>query len=105
MYTYVLLHVRLFVSESDEERHGARLRLYLYITHLNSAHKLRLERNGTFTPLATHFQGKRLNSPNDLVFGPGGDLYFTDPPYGLNGKEDDPLRCVDPRVLVCAWCV
>ena len=31
-----------------------------------------------------------MNSPNDLVFGPGGDLYFTDPPYGLNGKEDDP---------------
>lgn len=52
----------------------------------------RLERNGTFTPLATHYQGKRLNSPNDLVFGPGGDLYFTDPPYGLNGKEGDPLR-------------
>ncbi len=52
----------------------------------------RLEANGSFTPLATHYQGKRLNSPNDLVFGPGGDLYFTDPPYGLNGKEEDPAR-------------
>lgn len=50
----------------------------------------RLEMNGTFTPLATHYKGRKLNSPNDLVFGPGGDLYFTDPPYGLNGKEDDP---------------
>jgi len=53
---------------------------------------IRLEKNGTFTPLATHYQGKRLNSPNDLVMSPWGDLYFTDPPYGLNGKEKDPLR-------------
>lgn len=54
----------------------------------------RLEENGTFTALATHYQGQRLNSPNDLVYGPGGDLYFTDPPYGLNGKEEDPSRYV-----------
>lgn len=52
----------------------------------------RLEANGSFTPLATHYQGRRLNSPNDLVFGPGGDLYFTDPPYGLNGLDADPAR-------------
>ena len=39
----------------------------------------------TKTPLADHYQGKRFNSPNDLVFHPNGDLYFTDPPYGLDG--------------------
>ncbi|GAB5035018.1 gluconolactonase [Nannochloropsis oceanica] len=52
----------------------------------------RLETNGTFTPLATHYKGRKLNSPNDLVFGPGGDLYFTDPPYGLNGIDGDSER-------------
>lgn len=44
------------------------------------------------TPIATHYQGQRLNSPNDLVFAPNGDLFFTDPSYGLNGKEQDPAR-------------
>ncbi|MCW3091131.1 MAG: Gluconolactonase [Ferruginibacter sp.] len=42
-----------------------------------------------FVSLADKFQGKRLNSPNDAVYHPNGDLYFTDPPYGLgNGIED-----------------
>ena len=38
--------------------------------------------DGAVTPLATHFQGKQLNSPNDIVCSAGGDIYFTDPPYG-----------------------
>jgi len=50
----------------------------------------RLESNGTRVPLATHFRGQPLNSPNDAVFSPEGHLWFTDPPYGLNGKEGDP---------------
>jgi len=40
----------------------------------------------TFTKLATHYQGKRLNSPNDGAFKSNGDLYFTDPPYGQMRK-------------------
>ena len=40
-------------------------------------------RTGKFTTLADKYEGKRLNSPNDLVFKSNGDLYFTDPPYGL----------------------
>lgn len=43
----------------------------------------RREADGSFTTLADRYDGKRLNSPNDLVYGPNGDLYFTDPPYGL----------------------
>jgi len=43
----------------------------------------RLEKDGRFTTLADRYQGKRFNSPNDAVFKSGGDLYFTDPPYGL----------------------
>jgi gluconolactonase len=53
----------------------------------------RLEADGkTFTPLAERYQGKRFNSPNDLTFHPNGDLYFTDPPYGLPKGMDDPGR-------------
>src|SRR6185295_7691717 len=43
--------------------------------------------DGKFVVLAEKYDGKRLNSPNDLVFHPNGDLYFTDPPYGLDGAN------------------
>ena len=46
------------------------------------------EDNFTKTILAGSFQGKRFNSPNDLIFKSNGDLYFTDPPYGLEGQDD-----------------
>ena len=48
--------------------------------------------NGTWTPLADKYDGKRLNSPNDLVFHSSGALYFTDPPYGLPKRWDDPAK-------------
>lgn len=50
----------------------------------------RLESNGTITPLAQRYDGRRINSPNDLVFKSNGDLYFTDPPFGLPKVFDDP---------------
>lgn len=43
-----------------------------------------------YEPLADAFDGKRFNSPNDAVFHKNGDLYFTDPPYGLTQKMQDP---------------
>lgn len=46
----------------------------------------------TFTTLADRYDGKRFNSPNDLVFHSNGDLYFTDPPYGLEKGPNDPRR-------------
>ena len=52
----------------------------------------RREADGTMVPLATQFEGKRLNSPNDLVFDDKGALYFTDPPYGLPGTFKDPTK-------------
>jgi gluconolactonase len=56
----------------------------------------RLERDGSKTTLAGRYQGKRLNSPNDLVFRSNGDLYFTDPPYGLpTQSDDDPAKELD----------
>jgi gluconolactonase len=48
----------------------------------------RLEKDGSFTTLADRSRGKRFNSPNDAVFKSNGDLYFTDPPYGLATEEE-----------------
>jgi gluconolactonase len=52
----------------------------------------RLEKDGKWTPLADRYEGKRFNSPNDLVFDSRGNLFFTDPAYGLEGKLDDPKK-------------
>jgi gluconolactonase len=52
----------------------------------------RLEQDGKFTTLADRYMGKRFNSPNDGVFKSNGDLYFTDPPYGLIGQNKDPAK-------------
>jgi gluconolactonase len=49
----------------------------------------RLERTGQITVLADRYDGKRLNSPNDLVYRSDGTLYFTDPPFGLPKAFDD----------------
>lgn len=48
-----------------------------------------LDASGQKTILVDHFQGKRFNSPNDLVYARDGSLYFTDPPYGLATQQDD----------------
>jgi gluconolactonase len=53
---------------------------------------LRVEPHGNTTVLADTFQGKRLNSPNDLVYRSDGTLYFTDPPFGLPEDFDDPKK-------------
>lgn len=43
-------------------------------------------------PFFQNADGKRLNSPNDLVFAADGSFYFTDPPYGLKGGDKDPAK-------------
>jgi gluconolactonase len=53
---------------------------------------VRLEKTGAVTVLADRYQGKRLNSPNDLVYRSDGALYFTDPPFGLPKFGDDPRK-------------
>ncbi|MCB1212083.1 MAG: SMP-30/gluconolactonase/LRE family protein, partial [Verrucomicrobiales bacterium] len=46
----------------------------------------RLEKDGTFTTIADRYEGKRFNSPNDLVIAKDGSIFFTDPPYGMKGN-------------------
>ncbi|GIV60729.1 SMP-30/gluconolactonase/LRE family protein [Rhodocaloribacter litoris] len=50
------------------------------------------ETNYTRVTLAGGYEGRRFNSPNDLVFHSGGDLYFTDPPFGLRHQDADPAK-------------
>jgi len=51
--------------------------------------------DGKFVTLVDKYMGKRLNSPNDLAFKSNGDLYFTDPPYGLPKIMEDPGKELD----------
>jgi gluconolactonase len=53
---------------------------------------IRIEKDGSETVLADKFEGKRLNSPNDLVYRSDGTLFFTDPPFGLPKFFDDPRK-------------
>ena len=53
---------------------------------------VRLEKNGKRTVLVSRYEGKRLNSPNDLVVKSDGALYFTDPTAGLRQQDKDPKR-------------
>lgn len=48
--------------------------------------------NGKFTAIADRYEGKRFNSPNDLVVRKNGEIYFTDPAYGLEGINQSPLK-------------
>ena len=57
--------------------------------------KLKDWNNNEFVPLATSFNNKLLNSPNDLVYNSNKDLFFTDPPYGLKGGDNDKLKELD----------
>jgi gluconolactonase len=66
----------------------------------------RTEHDGTITTLASHFEGKRLNSPNDVVVKSDGSIWFTDPSYGIlsdyEGERADPqMDChvyrIDPQ--------
>lgn len=52
----------------------------------------RLNDDGTFEPLIDYYAGRRFNSPNDLTLAYNGNLYFTDPPYGLEGGNQSPLK-------------
>jgi len=47
----------------------------------------RTEPDGTVIPLATHFEGQRLNSPNDVVCKRDGTIYFSDPPYAVKPAD------------------
>ena len=59
-----------------------------------------LENPGEFETVVDRFKGKRFHSPNDLILTENNTLYFTDPPYGLNGDKDS-LRELDFNGVFC----
>jgi len=61
----------------------------------------RLEKTGFLTLLADRYEGKRLNSPNDLVYRSDGVLFFTDPPFGLPQFYDDPRKELPDSGVFC----
>ncbi len=55
----------------------------------------RVDADGTRSVVVEQYEGGQLNSPNDAVYASDGSLYFTDPPYGLEGLEESPDRELD----------
>jgi gluconolactonase len=64
----------------------------VYLAQHGGRQIVRIGPDRSLTPVVSTFEGKRFNSPNDLVFAKDGALYFTDPPYGLAKQDDDPAK-------------
>ena len=65
---------------------------YVLLCQHTNRRIVRVAKDLQITPYIEKFQGKRFNSPNDLVYRSDGSLYFTDPPYGLLKGDDDPAK-------------
>jgi len=65
---------------------------YVLLCQHTNRRIVRVAKDLTITPYLDEYQGKRFNSPNDLVYKSDGALYFTDPPYGLVKQDDDPAK-------------
>ena len=65
---------------------------YVLLCQHTNRRIVRVAKDLTMTPYLEKFEGKRFNSPNDLVYRSDGTLYFTDPPYGLPKQDDDPAK-------------
>lgn len=62
----------------------------------------RTEYDGSITVLASHYQGKRLNSPNDIVCHSDGSIWFTDPPFGIHGDWEGERAAPElPQAVYC----
>lgn len=92
--------VQVFRTPSNEPNGAAR---DLDGRYLSCEHKLRgisrTEKDGTVIPLITHYQGKRLNSPNDVIVKSDGKIYFTDPCSGITDWDGNFI--VEPDLDFC----
>jgi gluconolactonase len=65
---------------------------YVLLCQHTNRRIVRISKSLQITSYLERFEGKRFNSPNDLVYRSDGSLYFTDPPYGLLRQDDDPAK-------------
>jgi gluconolactonase len=87
-YTNGRLHLLLIGSNGlTLDREGR-----LIIAGMTDRNVTRLEKDGTRTVLADRYEGKRLNSPNDLVVKSDGAIYFTETTSGIRGRDEGPAR-------------
>jgi gluconolactonase len=87
-YTNGRLHLLLIGSNGlTLDRQGR-----LIIAGMTDRNVTRLEKDGTRTTLADRYEGKRLNSPNDLVVKSDGAIYFTETTSGIRGRDEGPAR-------------
>ena len=87
-YTNGRLHLLLIGSNGlTLDREGR-----LIIAGMTDRNVTRLEKNGMRTVLADRYEGKRLNSPNDLVVKSDGAIYFTETTSGIRGRDEGPAR-------------
>ena len=64
---------------------------------------VRTEIDGSITTIASHFEGKRLNSPNDIVCKSDGSIWFTDPPFGILGFYEGRIAKPELTTNVYRW--
>ena len=75
----------------------------LIIAGMTDRNVARLEKDGTRTVLADRYDGKRLNSPNDVVAKSDGAIYFTETTSGIRGRDEGPAREIPFHGLIVAY--
>jgi gluconolactonase len=92
----------VFRAPSNNANGNTRDRQGRLITCEHGARRVtRTEYDGSITVLMDHWQGKRLNSPNDVVVKSDGSIWFTDPPFGLQSDYEGAIA--DPEIPACVY--
>jgi gluconolactonase len=92
----------VFRAPSNNANGNTRDRQGRLITCEHGARRVtRTEYDGSITVLMDHWQGKRLNSPNDVAVKSDGSIWFTDPPFGLQSDYEGAIA--DPEIPACVY--
>lgn len=95
--------VSIFRSQTDYANGNTRDRQGRLITCVHGARSIvRTEYDGTITTLIDSYQGKRLNSPNDVVVKSDGSIRFTDPPFGLLSNYEGHRQFGSARMFIAS---